>query len=109
MKYEQLELISKADANTLLKSPNLDQVAKTLVSLSHIQDVAYVEEKYLEFLSHPDEVCAGAAVVGISHMARIHRTMDGERVRKKLEQLAQERPNLQERVRDTLEDMEIYL
>lgn len=109
MEYEQIVPVSKEEAEALLRTLEDEDLAKVLVAISNLDDVEYIESKYLLFINHPNDICSGAAILGLAHMARIHGLLNVQLVIGKLKELAKNRPSLQERVKETLSDISIFI
>ena len=109
MKYEAIEFISKADAETVFVSENPVLISQTLVRLAyHCDDWRWVQSKCLLYSASENENVQNTAILCLGHLARIHHKLDMELIMPVLSRL-KKNPKLEGRVEDALSDIDIYI
>lgn len=110
MQYEIIPEISREDAeaglNAALKS---NELRLLLLGMCELEDWKWVQNIYLEYVTHEDDSVAGAAVEGLGHLSRVSRNLEKERVIKRLRELELERPALAGHVEFAVEDIEHFI
>jgi hypothetical protein len=107
-KFSDVPEISREDARRSFSSGEAEQVCNALVSVTfHDQDWRWVQELCLGFLSNSDSQISGLAATCLGHLARIHRSIDREKV------LATLRDHLSNveiagRIEDAIDDIEMF-
>jgi hypothetical protein len=66
------------------------------------------QDRCLNLLTDPDQDVVATAILGLAHLARLHRQLDIDRVLPALQQLASV-PGLAGRVSDALDDIKIFV
>lgn len=109
MRYVEVEPITRPEAEVAFASGVSHAICHALVRLVyHDPDWKWLQEKCIEMSENSDSEVAGVAVTCFGHLARIHRTLDLERVLPILKTL-QVNPEIAGRVEDALDDIEMYL
>ncbi|MEW4369377.1 CPCC family cysteine-rich protein [Paenibacillus kandeliae] len=76
----------------MLQSSDPKQMVDGLLALSlHAPDGAFAQHMMLRYVQHDNENVRGIAILGLGHIARIHGTVDKERVLPIVEQALQDR------------------
>lgn len=111
MKYEEIEPITRAQAERLLRSQDRDALCTTLVrAATTVQDRSWVETQCLRFASHQDSFVRGVSATCLGHIARIHRVIDEKQVMPVIRQLLHDvDPQTRAIAEDTVEEFSIYL
>ena len=109
MRYVAVEPISRQEAEAAFTSGVSHAICDALVRLVyHDPDGKWLQEKCIEMSENSDAEVAGLAVTCLGHLARIHRTLDLERVLPILKRV-RTNPELAGRAEDALDDIETYL
>ena len=109
MNYEDLQPITKDEAERELRSGQPDRVARALTRLSlHHPDVMSVQELCLAQIEGADPWLRGVAATCLGHLARLHGSLDTTRVIPALERLAQD-PETAGKAQDALEDIDHFV
>lgn len=108
MQFQQISPISKAEAAVAFESSNVTQICNALVSIACCEnDWRWAQDKCLAFLVSDSPEISGLAATCLGHIARVHKTLDKERVvaalRKQLKN-----PDIAGQVEDALEDIELF-
>lgn len=107
--FHQVPPISRDDALKAFASGDSEQICKVLVSVAfHESDWRWVQDKCLEFLASDDANVSGLAATCLGHIARIHKSLDKERVVAALRQRLGD-PSIAGRVEDALDDIEMFV
>lgn len=86
-----------------------DVLSAALIALAfHEPDWRWAQDRCLEALDHESPVVRGLAALCLGHVARIHRRLDLDRVRPRLEALAPD-PDAGGRAQDALADIARFL
>ena len=111
MKCEEIEPITRAQADRLLRSLDRDAICTTLVrAATTLQDHGWVEAQCLCFASHQDSFVRGVSATCLGHIARIHRVIDEKQVMPVIRQLLHDDdPQTRAIAEDTVEDFSLYL
>lgn len=109
MKYLPVKEISRADAEEALGSADVEKISFALVSISSCEnDFAWVQNKLLDFLEHPNSDISGLAATCLGHLARKHGIVDKGHVVKRLRSHL-DNGAVAGRVSDALDDIETFL
>ncbi|QMV16763.1 hypothetical protein [Vibrio spartinae] len=109
-KYESIPFQTKDEAIAVLdKAQSTEELCVLLLGLCEIEDWEWVQEQYLKYIHDEDKWVSSSAITGLGHLARINGNLDKKRVITTLEQLAQNRPELEGKISDALSDIDIYL
>ena len=109
MKYHEVEPITREEAEVAFASGSSIDICHALVRLAyHDPDWRLVQEKCIHFSKYPHPDVAGLAVTCLGHIARIHRSLDLEKVMPVLNELHDD-PHIGGIVSDALSDIDIYL
>jgi hypothetical protein len=74
MKYHVIEPIERADAEAILAGADLDAVCVTLISLALYEpELSWVQYICVQHAKHESPYVRHGAIVGLGHLARIHR------------------------------------
>ena len=109
MKYEELPVVKKEEVEEKLRTLEGDELGAYLIGLSGIKDWKFAQSKYLIYINHKNEIYAKAAILGLSHLARISRKLDRKMVICNLRKLANKKPELWSDIEYTLEDIDIFV
>lgn len=108
-KFHEAPQILRIDALKAFASGESEQICKALVSVAfHENDWRWVQEKCLEFLASDDADISGLAATCLGHIARIHRSLDKERVMTALTQRLGD-SRIAGRIEDALDDIMCFL
>jgi hypothetical protein len=81
MKYEQPRPRSRDELASDLSSDDPHRVATAIIAAAlHENDRRYVEDLIVQLLEHPDAWVRGASAIAAGHIARIHRSLDIDRI-----------------------------
>jgi hypothetical protein len=109
LRYVEVEPITRQEAEVAFSSAVSGEIRSALIRLVyHDPDWRWLQEKCIEMSKASDSEVAGLAVTCLGHLARIHRTLDLERVLPILKKLLGN-PKISGRVEDALDDIETYL
>lgn len=101
--------VSRDEVARAFESGDPDVLSAVLIALAfHEPDWRWAQDRCLEALDHESPVVRGLAATCLGHVARIHKRLDLDRVRPKLEALASD-PYAGGRARDALEDIARFL
>ena len=105
MKLEQLHPRPRTEIVRDLESDDRDTIVRALLAAAlHDSDRRFLEDQIVRFLQHGDPWVRGAAAIGAGHVARLHRTIDVERVVPLIERLLAH-PETLGKAEDALEDI----
>lgn len=110
MLYHNPGPISKEEALEAFEAEDKTRICEALVSIAfHEADWHWAQEVCLRFLLDETESLhiRGVAATCLGHLARIHRTLDKERVVAALSRFLQV-PALKGQAQDALDDIEIF-
>src|SRR4051794_38050446 len=108
MKYESLEPIGRAEAETALASDDAGFVVRALLRLAlHDPEWPWVQTVCLRFASHPAADVRRAVAMALGHLARLHATLDLVSALPVLKSLAAD-PEVADAAQDALDDIEWY-
>lgn len=109
MRYVEVVPITRQEAEAAFASGVSYAICTALVRLVyHYPDWRWLQEKCIELSRDSDLEVAGVAVTCLGHLARIHGTLDLERVLPLLKSL-HTNPELAGRVEDASGDIEMYI
>lgn len=109
MTYEELQPISRMEAERLLSSDDPDTVCRAIVSVAlYDNDWPWVEALCIQLAHDPRPQVRGCAVTSIGHLARIHGALHLEEVLPLLEALVAD-PEIGGRAEDALGDIRSYV
>ena len=109
MRYEDVESTSREEAELAFASQDPDRVARALVAAAlHDPDWKWVQDWCLRFIDGSDQTVRRIAVTCLGHLARLHRTMDIDRVLPLLNDLRSDEV-LAGRVDDALDDIHTFI
>ncbi len=90
-------------------SSNKDKIIKALLYASfNITNWKWVQNKCIDLLDDKDEDIKGLAITCLGHLARIHGTIEKNKVFQALREKVREE-NLKGRVQDALDDIEMFV
>ena len=110
-RYESIEHITKEQAElTLHNSSNIsrDELVTLLLGLHEIEDAIWVHNQYLKYISNDDYWVSSAAITGLGHLARVSESFEKDSVVYLLKKLSNERPELESKIEDALNDIEVF-
>lgn len=106
--YQKLDPISRDDATVMLESTDPHVVTEAILRLAlHDPDGAWVTDRALELLRSPSTDIRSVTTTALGHIARIHHTIDTERVIPALQRLAND-PDTAGRAEDALDDIAMF-
>ena len=90
--YEEPLPIARDEAETIFRSQDRRAISDALVRVTfHDSDWRWVQDWCLRFAEHSDPELRGVAATCLGHLARIHRTLDWDKVILALERLRADR------------------
>ena len=105
----EIEPITRQEAEVAFASGVSRDMCMALLRLVyHDDDWQWIQDKCIELSGYPDIDVAGLAITCLGHLARIHRTLELEKVLPVLKEL-RANPELAGRVDDALSDIEIFM
>jgi hypothetical protein len=108
MKYEELPPISRDELKHALDGRDPDEAARAILRMAlHEADFAWAERKCLDALHDSRETVRAAAVIGLGHLARIHRAPIDPGIVEELKKL-QAHPKLAGLAEDALDDILMF-
>lgn len=109
MNYQEIPKLPRDRLEPLLRSADARVVADALLSAAlHDPELAWVQTECLRHLDHADLGVRASAVIGLGHLARLHRRLDLGVVLPRLEHL-QGDPQLGGRVNDVMDDIQMFV
>ncbi len=106
--YQKLDPISRDHATAMLESTDSHTVTEAILRLAlHDPDGTWVTDRALELLQNPNTDIRSVAATALGHIARIHHTIDTERVVPALQRLANN-PDTAGRAEDALDDIAMF-
>jgi hypothetical protein len=107
--YEPMDPIPLREAEQWLASGDPRQILRALLRLSlHGPDFALAEMKALEFADHPDVWVRRNAATALSHVSRVHGSIDLDSVMATLVRLLND-PEVADWADFALDEVEIYM
>lgn len=108
-RYEQPAPASADEVRAAIRGEDDREVADLLVGAAlHDPDLRAVQDLCLDLLAGPDRDLAAVAAACLGHLARIHGTLDTDRVVPALT-AARHDPTIGPRADDALDDLETFL
>ncbi|MET0233015.1 MAG: hypothetical protein ABW224_00080 [Kibdelosporangium sp.] len=109
MRYVASGQADRAALAAALAANDVVGITDGLLGLTnHDPDWRWVQEQCLALLAHPDKDVRGLAATCLGHLARIHRTIDLDKVVPALRQRSAD-PAIAGQIEDALEDIEMYV
>lgn len=109
MEFRSIEPMKRDDINSALTSSNPTARSRALLAAAlHDDDWQWVQARCLAGLNDPDLEVVCSAATGLGHLARIHGTLDVERVTPALDCLMN-RPETAGIAEDVLEDIWMFV
>ena len=110
MQYQEIPELTRIEIENELKSQDTRRQITALLSAALYQpDREWVEDRCVRFLKSPSMDLKYAAIVSISHLARLHRQLNLERVIPLLDGVAAKEPDLAGDVAFTKAEIRIYI
>lgn len=107
--YEEIPRLSRSEVERFVASDNEWNVITGILSASlYDEDADWATELCVGYFNHPVRDVQAAALVGISHIVRIHRALDTRKVLPLLFALKDD-PSVIGRVEDVEADIELFL
>lgn len=103
--YKEPIELSLEEAVKKLTSSTIDEQISILIGLAELNEVERIQAIYLNYLDHENDWIASAAILGLGHLARIHRNIDKNIVINELRTTGNKRPLLQGTIQDALDDI----
>ena len=76
MRYEQPQPVSQDDARRIAEGGNVPELATTAIAVAlHEPDADWAERYLCSLCRHPEPNVRGNAILGLGHLARIHRRL----------------------------------
>lgn len=105
----EVEPITRHEAEVAFASGTSREICMALLRLVYDDDEwQWIQDKCIELSKSPDIDVAGLAITCLGHLARIHRTIELDKVLPVLNELRANR-ELAGRVDDALDDVEMYM
>ena len=109
MRYEQPPALSRQRLQCEFESDSSGRIADALVCAAlHETDWAWVQGWCIRFAEHSDANVRRVAITSLGHLARLHQTLDLDRVLPLLAVKSND-SELQGAVEDTLSDIRIFV
>jgi hypothetical protein len=109
MKYVEVLKRDRSEVESLLRSPNPNDVMDGLLSAAyHDTDWKWVQGECLAHLAHNERSVRRLSATCLGHVARIHKQLDLELVLPRLLRLEDD-PDVGGNVQDALDDIRVYL
>lgn len=113
MKYEELSIINKQEAEEILikEDSNFEIVSKVIIaSIAHIDDFNWLENLCLKYINYDSFWVQKNCINGLGDIARIYRKLnDLDNLYKILSRLEKEKPELIGEIKNLKEDIDIFL
>lgn len=107
-KYEEVRSIEKAIAEQIFLDEDKDSICSAMVSVAfYEQDWKWAQEKFIELFFSSDSDISGLAATCLGHLARIHKTIEKQRVLKILRDGVNK--DNQGRIDDAIDDIEMFV
>jgi hypothetical protein len=101
--------MDRAAVESTLRGSDSTAICRALVAAAlHDPDWAWVQEHCLRLLAAPNSDVRGVAATCLGHLARIHGTLDQDRVEPKLRELRKD-PDVGGRAEDALDDIQKFM
>jgi hypothetical protein len=101
--------LSRETAESQLAGTDPRSRIEAILSLAlYDPDWRSTQDRCLELVHDPDRDIVATAILGLAHLARLHRQLDVARVLRELEPLSRD-PALAGRVADALDDIHIFV
>ncbi|GAA1934520.1 hypothetical protein [Nocardioides hwasunensis] len=108
-RYLEPPSATRADLQIAITADDPEQICECLIGLAlGGEDPAWLTTVSIDLLRHPSTEVRRAAVTTLGHVARIHRTIDKERVVRHLESMADD-PELSGPASDALDDIAMFV
>jgi hypothetical protein len=109
LRYEEPEAMDRRTAELALRGSDSAAISRALLAVAlHDPDWTWVQEHCLRLLSAADPDVRGLAATCLGHLARIHGTLDLDRVEPKLRELRKD-PEVGGRAEDALDDIQQFM
>jgi hypothetical protein len=109
MRYSEPLPLTRADAERIFASSDRDAVCEALVAVAfHDPDWRWVQDKCLGFTHHSEWALRAIAATCLGHLARIHGTLDFERVKPRLIELMKD-PRTRGYAEDAASDIRMFM
>ena len=109
MKYQEVLPISRQEAEKAFESNDSSQISDALLRVTYYDsDWSWIQSKCLEFIKYQDKNIRGLAVTCLGHLARIHGTLDVDKVVPILESLSDD-PEISGKIDDALDDIQMFV
>lgn len=108
MRYHDPSL-SHDEAVLYLATSDVSKVTEALISIGLDEmDGEWAQGTCLQFIRHPDDQIAAAAIVAIGHIARRFGELDMTKITPAFEQARRRSPSLSAAVNDATDDIEMF-
>jgi len=89
--YDAVKPVKKREAKTLFKSEDRESLIMAMLGAAYyIDDWRWVQDHCLNFLGHPDPGIRKVAALCLGHIARIHGSLDEDKVFPVLKKLSRD-------------------
>jgi hypothetical protein len=106
--FSNVASITREDANHAFSSGNAERICSALVSVTfHDPDLHWVQDLCLGFLENGDSRIRGLAATCLGHLARIHLSIDKERLLDVLRQHLSD-AEIAGRIEDAIDDIQTF-
>jgi hypothetical protein len=108
-KYQEIIPISRGEAQLIFDRGVPEEIALTLLRLAyHDPDWMWVQDVCVSLATHQDKCVRRTCVICFSHLARIHGTLERQKVMPVLNRLLHD-PEVKGEVEVTIDDLEVFL
>mgnify|MGYP000845725764 FL=1 len=110
MEYHNIPSIDRKTALAIFESNNVEKICHALLSITfYDSDWRWVQEICLKLLASDNHNISSLAATCLGHIARIHKTLDKDRVVSALYSKINTCQENKGSIEDALEDIEIFL
>jgi two-component sensor histidine kinase len=109
LEYHETPQLSRDQVEEALRSTDEEAISMALLSAALYEpDAEWVQAQCMRLLRPPYSLCTATAIVSLGHLARIHGTLDTDRVIPALEECRRD-TKLAGFVSDALDDIQMYV
>ena len=109
MSYQEVLPITRQEAEAVFSGQNIKDICDALVRVTyHDNDPHWLQKLCFRFCRHDSAEVRGLAVQCFGHIARIHRTLDLQRVKAVLTELLAD-TEISGRVEDAMDDINMFV
>jgi hypothetical protein len=109
MRYEHILPIPRQEAERIFQEGDVEESVYALLRLTlYDSDWQWVQSRCIEFLKGSNHDLQAIAITCIGHLARIHHTIDLDKVAPLFEEISSD-PELQGRISDAMDDIAMFV